>query len=119
MDRIMQYQRIIDIKPEYYALHAPYFMPSWYRFESNVSEIQLWFDEEFEVFRKVPQNTSEKNKSKTSKKGCSKKFKKKLQKNHSEKKKGGDNNDMSRIIVLLYDSENADKSLGNSSESIL
>lgn len=99
MDRIAQYQRLINIKPDYYELHSPYFMPTWYRFSANVKEFHLWFDEEFGVFRDVemPQEP----RLRQEKSGENKKFHKK---DHpASKKRGGTDEIQSSIHVLYYE----------------
>lgn len=106
MDRIAQYQRLINIKPDYYELHSPYFMPTWYRFSTNVKEFHLWFDEEFGVFRdvKMLQERSEK-------------FHKK--KDFSARKRGGNpttpDEIQSSIHVLYYEDFDISPSISSDS----
>lgn len=42
MDYIKQYQKLIDIKPDYYKLEIPFFRSSKKRFIFNIEEMEIW-----------------------------------------------------------------------------
>jgi hypothetical protein len=91
MDRILQYQKLIDVKPEYYILSTPYRQASHKRFIFNVKELELWYDEEFDVFTPGPPSSQKEEK-----------------KNHNRRdrrgKRGG--NEKSQIIFLEFNFAN-------------
>lgn len=44
MDYLLQYYRLLEIKPEFHRLSPPYLRPSQQRFRMNVEELDLWYN---------------------------------------------------------------------------
>jgi hypothetical protein len=59
MNYIMQYHKLINIKPDYHKLIAPYLKPSKKRFVFNVEELELWHIKEFNVFSETKKGGNE------------------------------------------------------------
>lgn len=53
MEKILQYYKIADIKPEYHTLYMPFYKPSKKRILFNGKELELHFDDEFQVYKEI------------------------------------------------------------------
>jgi hypothetical protein len=54
MNRIRQYQKILEIKPEYHVLRRPFEQASQKRFIFNVHEMNLWLGEDGSTYLEEP-----------------------------------------------------------------
>ena len=50
MDKIKQYHKITNIKPEYHILIAPFYNPSRKRIIFNGKELELHYSNEFKMY---------------------------------------------------------------------
>jgi len=50
MDKIQQYYKITNVKPEYHVLYIPYHKPSKKRIVLNGNELELHYVDEFSVY---------------------------------------------------------------------
>jgi hypothetical protein len=50
MDKINQYYKISQVKPEYHVLFAPYYIPSKKRIILNGKELELHYYTEFQTY---------------------------------------------------------------------
>lgn len=50
MDKIKQYYKMTNIKPEYHVLEAPYYTPSKKRIIFNGKELELHYSNEFHTY---------------------------------------------------------------------
>lgn len=53
MDKIKQYYKLTNIKPEYYALTIPYYTASKKRITFNAKELILYYLEEFGIYTDI------------------------------------------------------------------
>jgi hypothetical protein len=56
MDLIKQYYKLDEIKPAYYQTPVPYFAPSNKRVIFNMKELELHYNENFDVYLKSTKN---------------------------------------------------------------
>lgn len=54
MEKIQQYLKINDIRPDYHRLLAPYERPSHKKIVMNLKEIELHYQKEFGIFIPAP-----------------------------------------------------------------
>jgi hypothetical protein len=50
MDKIRQYQLIVEIKPGYHGLIHPYFKPSKRKVILNIRELELYYSHELGIY---------------------------------------------------------------------
>jgi hypothetical protein len=50
MDRIRQYHKLSEVKPDYYKLEIPILKPSHKRLVFTTKELQMWLHQEFGVY---------------------------------------------------------------------
>lgn len=93
MDRILQYQKLTNIKPEYHQLRTPYYQTSRYRFRYNIKEISLWYSEELGIFIDEDRKNRRDQKNQTGNKEKKKKSYKGNNYKGKNRKKGGENED--------------------------
>jgi hypothetical protein len=54
MDQIRQYQRITEVKPQYYKTKIPFHDTSMKRIKFNIIEMELHYDTEKKTYSEIP-----------------------------------------------------------------